>query len=94
MEYFLDETGTKYIAQKIQDVVRVMPCDGLDGLDEVSDGQVACVPVTSTDYQDEYLTLSALEDGEGTFVKNSAATWNVTGVNGIPSGWTITTASA
>ena len=30
----------------------------------------------------------------GTFVKNSAATWNVTGVNGIPSGWTITTASA
>ena len=30
----------------------------------------------------------------GTFVKNSAATWNVTGVNGIPNGWTITTASA
>ena len=30
----------------------------------------------------------------GTFVKNSAATWNVRGVNGIPSGWTITTASA
>ena len=28
----------------------------------------------------------------GTFVKNSAATWNVTGVNGIPSGWTIQTA--
>jgi hypothetical protein len=25
----------------------------------------------------------------GTFVKNSAATWNVTGVNGVPSGWTI-----
>ena len=25
----------------------------------------------------------------GTFVKNAAATWNVTGVNGIPSGWTI-----
>ena len=61
MEYFLDEISTKYIAQKIQDVVRVMPCDGLD---EVSDGQVACVPVTSIDYQDEYLTLSALEDGE------------------------------
>ena len=30
----------------------------------------------------------------GTFVKNSAATWNVTGIHGIPSGWTITTASA
>ena len=25
----------------------------------------------------------------GTFVKNAAATWNVTGVTGIPSGWTI-----
>ena len=29
----------------------------------------------------------------GTFVKNSAATWNVTGTNGIPSGWTVQTAS-
>ena len=25
----------------------------------------------------------------GTFVKNAAATWNVTGGNGIPSGWTV-----
>ena len=30
----------------------------------------------------------------GTFVKNSAATWNVTGNSGIPSGWTVTSASA
>ena len=30
----------------------------------------------------------------GTFVKNSAATWNVSGVNGIPKGWTVETASA
>ena len=30
----------------------------------------------------------------GTFVKNSSATWDVTGVNGVPSGWTVTTASA
>ena len=30
----------------------------------------------------------------GTFVKNSAATWNVTGNNGIPSGWTVQTATA
>ena len=30
----------------------------------------------------------------GTFVKNSAATWNVTGTYGIPSGWTVQTASA
>lgn len=29
----------------------------------------------------------------GTFVKNSAATWNVTGTNGIPSGWTVQTAN-
>ena len=27
----------------------------------------------------------------GTFVKNSAAKWDVTGVNGIPSGWTAVT---
>ena len=30
----------------------------------------------------------------GTFVKNSAAEWDVTGVNGIPTGWTVETASA
>ena len=30
----------------------------------------------------------------GTFVKNSAANWNVTGVHGIPNGWTVETASA
>lgn len=29
----------------------------------------------------------------GTFVKNAAATWNVTGVNGVPNGWTVETAS-
>lgn len=30
----------------------------------------------------------------GTFIKNSLATWNVTGNNGIPSGWTVETASS
>lgn len=30
----------------------------------------------------------------GTFVKNSAASWNVTGDNGVPTGWTVETASA
>ena len=30
----------------------------------------------------------------GTFVKNSAAQWDVTSANGIPTGWTIETASA
>ena len=29
----------------------------------------------------------------GTFVKNSAATWTTTGVDGVPSGWTVETAS-
>ena len=27
----------------------------------------------------------------GTFVKNSSASWNVTGVHGVPSGWTVQT---
>lgn len=30
----------------------------------------------------------------GTFIKNSAANWNVTGAYGIPSGWTVETADA
>ena len=30
----------------------------------------------------------------GTFVKNSAATWNETGNNGIPEGWTVETADS
>ena len=29
----------------------------------------------------------------GTFVKNAAAEWDVSGVNGIPNGWTVETAS-
>ena len=29
----------------------------------------------------------------GTFIKNSTAEWNVTGTNGVPTGWTIQTAS-
>jgi len=30
----------------------------------------------------------------GTFVKNISATWDVTGINGIPSGWVVQTASS
>ena len=30
----------------------------------------------------------------GTFVKNSAAIWNVTGISGIPTGWTVETANS
>ena len=44
----------------------------------------------------DYYTDSWVEgvSATGTFVKNSAAQWNVTGVNGIPTGWTVQTASA
>jgi hypothetical protein len=30
----------------------------------------------------------------GTFVKNSSAEWDVSGIHGIPEGWTVQTASA
>ena len=30
----------------------------------------------------------------GTFVKNSSASWTTTGVNGVPTRWTVQTASA
>lgn len=42
----------------------------------------------STSYTGEWVSGVA---PSGTFVKNSAATWDVTGVNGIPSGWTVVT---
>ena len=44
-----------------------------------------------TDYTISWVSGVA---SSGTFVKNSAATWNVTGVNGIPTGWTVETATA
>lgn len=45
----------------------------------------------STSYTNTWVSGVA---STGTFVKNSAATWNVTGVHGIPSGWTVETATA
>jgi hypothetical protein len=46
--------------------------------------------IPSTSYTNDWVKdVSAT----GTFVKNSAAEWEVTGVNSIPSGWTIETAS-
>ena len=44
----------------------------------------------STTYTNNWVSGVA---SSGTFVKNSAATWNVTGVNGIPERWTIETAT-
>ena len=43
-----------------------------------------------TDYTSNWLKEVA---ETGTFVKNSAATWTTTGVNGVPNGWTVQTAS-
>ena len=45
----------------------------------------------STTYTKGWVTNVA---ASGTFVKNSAAEWDVTGVDGIPTGWTVQTASA
>lgn len=42
----------------------------------------------STTYTRDWLSGVA---SSGTFVKNSAAQWNVTGTNGVPSGWTVQT---
>lgn len=42
----------------------------------------------STNYTGNWVNNVA---SSGTFVKNAAATWDVSGVNGIPSGWTVVT---
>ena len=43
----------------------------------------------TTDYTNNWVNSVA---STGTFVKNSSATWNVTGNNGVPTGWTVQTA--
>ena len=45
----------------------------------------------STTYTNNWVKSVA---STGRFIKNSSATWNVTGVNGVPSGWTVETASS
>ena len=45
----------------------------------------------STTYTSSWVSSVA---SSGTFVKNSAATWTTTGANGIPTGWTVQTASS
>lgn len=45
----------------------------------------------STSYTNNWVYHVA---SSGTFVKNSSAGWSVTGVSGVPSGWTIQTAAA
>jgi len=48
------------------------------------------ITTPSTSYTNDWVSDVYIT---GTFVKNSAAQWNVAGVNGIPSGWTIETAN-
>jgi hypothetical protein len=50
-------------------------------------------PTSSPDYG---FTLNWVDgvSPTGTFVKNAAATWDVTGASGIPEGWTVETATA
>lgn len=52
---------------------------------------VKCAFTTTpgTSYTNNWL---ANVSATGTFVKNSEATWDVTGANGIPTGWTVETA--
>ena len=45
----------------------------------------------STSYTNNWVSGVA---SSGTFVKNSAAEWDVRGTSGIPTGWTVQTASA
>ena len=52
----------------------------------------AMFTTTPSDTYTSYWVRSVASSG--TFVKNSAATWDVTGTSGIPSGWTVETASA
>ena len=44
----------------------------------------------STNYTNRWVNGVA---SSGTFIKNAAASWDVSGVNGIPEGWTVETAT-
>ena len=58
MSKYLNGQGLQYLVDKLKDKISVTT-----DIDSTESNQMACVPVTSIDYQDEYLTLSALEDG-------------------------------
>ncbi len=51
-------------------------------------------PGPSTDYTGYTYAWVENVASTGTFVKNSAAEWNVTGSSGVPNGWTIQTAES
>ena len=48
------------------------------------------IEISSAAYLDEWVNGVS---SSGTFVKNAAATWDVTGTDGVPSGWTVETAT-
>jgi hypothetical protein len=50
--------------------------------------KAAFTTTPSTSYTQDWVYNIA---ASGTFYKNAAASWNVTGVNGIPCGWTVET---
>ena len=50
----------------------------------------AMFTTTPGDYTSNWLTNVG---ANGTFVKNASATWNVSGNNGVPTSWTIQTAT-
>ena len=59
MSKYLDGQGLRYLVDKLKNKITVTT-----DIDSVESNQMACVPITGSNYQDEYLTLSALEDGE------------------------------
>ena len=48
-------------------------------------------PVNASQYSGHTWEWLSGVASEGTFVKNEDATWDVTGINGIPTGWTVAT---
>jgi len=61
-----------------------------DGCSQLNEVKAMFTTTPSTSYTENWLRGVS---SSGTFIKNSAATWDVSGVHGIPSGWTVTSAS-
>ena len=66
-------------------------CGKLNWIKAMFTTDVSINPNASYGYTSDWVNGVA---SSGTFIKNSAATWNLTGNNGIPSGWTVQTASS
>lgn len=66
-------------------------CSSLNYIKAMFTSDIVTYPGAYYSYTQEWLSGVA---SSGTFVKNSAATWNRTGVSAVPEGWTIETANA